>query len=81
VISNGSAHRLTGRLLEASGSGRDTLRPPEGNGHELFHVSALAFRTTWGRITGRQQELFKAVATAFTLVFINRHHSLLNIFT
>jgi hypothetical protein len=81
VISNRSARRFTGRLLEASGSGRDTLRPPERNRHELFHIGALALGTTWGRITGSQHELFKAVAAVFTFIFINRHHSLLNIFT
>ncbi len=73
IPSNRSARRLTGRFFKTSRPGRYSLGSYAGGRHEFFHICTSAFGTLWRRVTGRQQERFKAVTTGFTLIFVNRH--------
>ena len=44
-----------------------------GGGHQFDHILAGALRTFGRGIRWRQNQIFKTVATAFTLIFIDRH--------
>lgn len=73
IRSNRSAGRLTGRFFKSTEAGRNSMGSCTGGRHEFFHIRTATFGTIWRRISGRQQECFKTVAAAFTLIFIYRH--------
>ncbi len=60
-------------MLEPSGPGGDALGAHGGGGHQFDHVLARALRTFGREIRRRQNQSFKTVTTAFTLIFIDRH--------
>jgi len=68
-----SAGRPAGRFLETAGTGGNPMGSHGGGGHQFVHVLAGALRTNGRGIRRRQNQLFKTVTTAFTLIFIDRH--------
>jgi hypothetical protein len=68
-----SARGLAGRFLESAGTGGNTLGANGGGGHQFDHVLARALWTLGRGIRRRQNQIFKTVTTAFTLIFIDRH--------
>jgi len=68
-----SPRRPAGRFLEAAGTSGNAVRAHGHGGHQLDHILARALRTFGRGILRRQNQIFKTVATAFTLIFIDRH--------
>jgi hypothetical protein len=66
-----------GRFLETAGTGGNALGANGGGGHQFDYVLAGALRTFGRGIRWRQNQIFKTVTTAFTLIFIDRHRSFL----
>jgi hypothetical protein len=64
---------LTGRFLETAGTGRNALGAHGGGGYHFDHVLAGALRTFGWGVRWRQNQFFKTVTAAFTLIFIDRH--------
>ena len=69
---------LAGRFGKAARSRGYPLGPDAARRHQLFHILAIAFGTSGGRVAGRQRQLFETVTARFALVFINRHGGLLS---
>ena len=72
-----STRGSAGRFLETAGTGGNAMGAHGGGGNQFNHVLAGALRTFGRGVRRRQNQLFKTVTTAFTLIFIDRHRSFL----
>ena len=62
-------------ILEKAGNKNITIKelPNRITSYNVCYTKLLRFGALGGRITGKQQEYFKAVRTVFALIFVNWH--------